>query len=108
MIRSLFQLITQMLLRPFGFTLVRRPFSGMLLQRLISVFLHPFGYTLVQQLPRWGRLPYEFASLRPMARYAPWMADPAFAATYDQIADATLVDIYRCFELWTLVEQTAN
>jgi O-methyltransferase len=106
MIQSLFLRIISKFLQPFGYTLVRRSSTGPLLQRMLSQFLHPFSYTLVQQSARWGAFPYEY--IHPLARYAPWNADPTFLVTYAQIAEATFVDMYRCFELWTLVEQAAK
>ena len=39
----------------------------------------------------------------PSANYAPWQGDVAFMHIYNQIKDNTLVDIYRCYELWQLV-----
>ncbi|HEY0288406.1 MAG TPA: TylF/MycF/NovP-related O-methyltransferase [Pseudomonas sp.] len=39
------------------------------------------------------------------ATYSPWYNDPAFMKTYDTVKNSTLVDIYRCYELWTLVRQ---
>jgi len=44
----------------------------------------------------------------PQATYAPWSLDQDFIAAYDQIRFHTLVDKYRCWELWKLVEQTAR
>lgn len=41
----------------------------------------------------------------PSANYAPWLGDEAFKKIYSQISNNTLVDIYRCYELWQLVEQ---
>lgn len=43
-----------------------------------------------------------------MATYAPWNVDPEFVSVYDTIRDNTLVDKYRCWELWTLVMETAK
>lgn len=42
------------------------------------------------------------------ASYAPWKDDPAFMALYERIRGFTLVDIYRCFELWSLLPQVAH
>jgi len=42
----------------------------------------------------------------PFATYAPWLNDNLFIKTYDIIRKYTLVDLYRCYELWQLVEQT--
>ena len=41
----------------------------------------------------------------PFATLAPWLADPTFMALYEQIQSNTLVDIYRCYELWSLAQQ---
>jgi O-methyltransferase len=44
----------------------------------------------------------------PSANYAPWLGDEAFMKIYDQVRNNTLVDIYRCYELWQLVEQAQS
>lgn len=41
----------------------------------------------------------------PSANYAPWQGDEAFTTIYNQIKKNTLVDIYRCYELWQLVKK---
>jgi O-methyltransferase len=41
----------------------------------------------------------------PLALYAPWNLDREFQKTYRRIFPNTLVDRYRCFELWSLIEQ---
>jgi O-methyltransferase len=38
--------------------------------------------------------------------YAPWRTDLAFIEVYNQIKNNTLVGIYRCYELWQLVNET--
>ncbi len=42
----------------------------------------------------------------PYATYSPWLNDDAFLEIYEQIKSHTLVDIYRCYELWSLGQQT--
>lgn len=42
----------------------------------------------------------------PSANYAPWQGDDAFLFIYNQIKKNTLVDIYRCYELWQLVAKS--
>ncbi len=44
--------------------------------------------------------------VRPSATYSPWNKDETFLETYRVIQSHTLVDKYKCFELWTLVEQS--
>lgn len=41
------------------------------------------------------------------ATYSPWLADPAFQACFEAIAANTLVDRFRCWELWHLLAQVA-
>ena len=44
----------------------------------------------------------------PYATYAPWNSDSEFLSAYKLVQRNTLVDIYRCWELWTLVGQAAK
>ncbi len=39
------------------------------------------------------------------ATYSPWSEHAAFQETWQRIKDNTLVDIYRCYELWNLIER---
>lgn len=50
----------------------------------------------------------EYEPIYPSATYAPWSLAAEFLSTYKLIQPNTLVDIYRCWELWTLVDQTAK
>lgn len=50
----------------------------------------------------------EYEVVKPLASYSPWNSAPGFQSVYRQIQNNTLVDIYRCWELWTLVEQTTK
>lgn len=43
----------------------------------------------------------------PHATYSPWWTDAAFMRTFEAVRHATLVDIYRLYELWRAVEQVA-
>ncbi len=36
----------------------------------------------------------------PISTYAPWQADPGFQRVYEQVKGNTLVDVWRCYELW--------
>lgn len=44
----------------------------------------------------------------PIATYSPWNEDKDFLSVFETIKDNTLVDIYRCFELWSLSNQVAH
>jgi O-methyltransferase len=44
----------------------------------------------------------------PVSTYAPWQADRGFQAVYGQVKDNTLVDIWRCYELWSLLGELSE
>jgi len=44
----------------------------------------------------------------PNAMYAPWSSDRAFLEVYRKTEGKTLVDVYRCYELWQLVAQSVK
>lgn len=67
--------------------------------------LHLVGYDLVK-FPRTASARSTYAPVTPFATYSPWNIDPLFLETYAIIKGSTLVDMYRCYELWTLVEQS--
>jgi O-methyltransferase len=50
----------------------------------------------------------EYGEVRPLARYSPWRTDREFRAVYELIRSNTLVDEYRCYELWRLAKQVGK
>lgn len=44
----------------------------------------------------------------PISTYAPWQADHDFQRVYRQIKANTLVDIWRCHELWSLLGEVSE
>lgn len=44
----------------------------------------------------------------PYASYSPWETDEEFKSLYEKIKNNSLVDIYRCYELWSLVRGLDN
>jgi O-methyltransferase len=74
----------------------------------VQGLLRRFGCQLVHTAPLSTNGHGTHEEIRPWATYAPWNADPDFVATYNAIKDHTLVDLYRCWELWTLVGQSAK
>jgi O-methyltransferase len=44
----------------------------------------------------------------PYATLAPWLNDSSFLSIYEKVKGYTLVDIYRCYELWILAKQSAK
>jgi O-methyltransferase len=51
-----------------------------------------------------GRLPHSV--VRPIATYSPWRADGEFQKVYRAIHRNTLVDVYRCYDLWQLTAES--
>jgi O-methyltransferase len=49
-----------------------------------------------------------YGFVKPFATYTPWRADEEFRKVFWAVAPFTMVDWYRCYELWQLVEQTAS
>ncbi len=63
-----------------------------------------FGYEITPYPKLEG--PYE--KIIAKSYYAPWKTDSEFEKVYRQIQPYTLVDQHRCYELWSLVEQSAK
>lgn len=71
--------------------------------------VQPLAYgfiRLYRTLVRLGSPGYQ--RVTPVADHAPWTSDQAFTDIYRVIKSFTLVDPYRCYEIWSLVEQSAK
>ena len=64
-----------------------------------------FGFR-INRIPKTTSLAYE--DLFPFATWSPWNVDQAFIDAFDQVRNHTLVDKYRCYELWQLAEQASK
>jgi O-methyltransferase len=79
------------------------------LKRITKSVLRAAGYELrrTAEVP-----PYEpgirHAEVCPNATYSPWLADQEFQTVYERIRNNTLVDRYRCYELWQLIAESAK
>ncbi|MFW5728231.1 MAG: TylF/MycF/NovP-related O-methyltransferase [Spirochaetota bacterium] len=64
----------------------------------------------MRDLPVTPRYDYPpgYGEVLPIANYTPWEVDAAFQEVYRAVADNTQVDVARCYELWTLLPQTAH
>jgi O-methyltransferase len=51
---------------------------------------------------------YAYAPIRPLAGYCPWASDNDFMTLYESVKNHTLVDIYRMYELYSLVKQASK
>jgi hypothetical protein len=69
------------------------------------------GYSAIRST---GELPPHVAEIRhaPVlpfkATYSPWLNDSSFMAAFTRVRSNTLVDILRCYDLWSLVRQSAK
>lgn len=65
------------------------------------------AYQLIRRQPAWHHPASSLSHHRvlPFATLAPWLDDARFMDLMGRIQDHTLVDIYRCFELWQLAQQ---
>jgi len=76
-----------------------------MLKQLVLNAIHKSGYE-VFKTPKATRNEHE--TILPLAAYAPWSLDPAFVKIYDRCRDNTLVDIYRGYEIWSTVAESAK
>ena len=68
-----------------------------------------FGYEIIRIPKRKSSsMVQEYEPVYPAATYSPWNKDSSFKAVFALIEGFTLVDKYRCFELWKLIEQIAK
>ena len=100
-----------MLLNKLQILFTRRGASQMLMlkaNRLLNHFVGSFGFQISRKVrPKKGNgIPHD--CILPEATYAPWLSDHEFYSTYSNIKPYTLVDIYRCHELWSLVRETSH
>lgn len=51
---------------------------------------------------------FKYDNLISHCRYAPWLEDESFIKVYNSIINNTLVDQYRCYELWHLAQQATK
>jgi O-methyltransferase len=49
-----------------------------------------------------------YAFVVPTATYAPWLDDKNFSGIYSRVQPNTMVDIYRCYELWQLAKECSK
>jgi O-methyltransferase len=72
--------------------------------RPVQTVLRKLGLRLIRA-PLAGKSEYE-SIYSDLSTYSPWNSDLEFQAVYKKIQGKTLVDLYRCYELWTLAGQT--
>ncbi len=76
-----------------------------LLKIWIRKLFHWLGYRIITAPPNKGA---HYEPVFPAATYNPWNKNAGFLKAFETIRAFTLVDRYRCYELWQLVEQSAK
>lgn len=71
-----------------------------IIANLVRSFYRSRNFEVVIRPVRNARLQMDSEIILPNADYAPWNSDSEFQAIYQAIKQNTLVDIYRCWELW--------
>jgi O-methyltransferase len=67
-----------------------------------------FQVTRLGDNTEFGIEEFQYGAVKPYANYSPWYGDADFQYIYSQIKENTLVDIYRCYELWEIVEKVSK
>ena len=57
------------------------------------------------ELKKLQKMKFGYTRITPQSNYSPWESDKVFNKNYNKIKNFTLVDKYRCWELWELLEQ---
>lgn len=87
----------------FFYSLRLKQYTSM--KKILINILSKAGYTIIRRSKlSFSVGDYQYDQITPYADYAPWLQDKEFMKIYSRIKDYTLVDIYRCYELWQMVE----
>lgn len=93
---------------PFTCSPVTGPLLTDSMNKWLKKLLTRFSYSFLRSQPdRYHRQAPEIVHtyVLPYSSYSPWVNDPEFQAAYAMVKTHTLVDIYRLYELWSLVRQ---
>ncbi|NKB25536.1 MAG: hypothetical protein GKR87_14390 [Kiritimatiellae bacterium] len=74
-------------------------------RRLIRDLAYKMGYEITPKVLTDGN---DYHEIKPTSTYSPWYKDKLFIETYEKIKPYTLVDVYRYYELWSLVQQSSK
>ena len=82
----------------------------MTLKKIIHTLFNNTGMYIGKSPTYKGKASFSIEGLHyglsfPSANYTPWQGDADFMHIYTQIKNNTLVDIYRCYELWQLIQK---
>lgn len=91
----------------FGFRFIKTPRQRRsVFKEFLKINLMRMGYE-IEYLSN-ETVDQEYQTIHTYATYSPWNVDQPFMDAYEKMKEATLVDIYRCYELWKLTEQTSK
>src|SRR4051812_843541 len=76
------------------------------LKTIVKRSLNELGYDIYKLPSPDSSAPYE--PVYPAATYSPWNTDREFRKVYSRIRENTLVDVYRCYELWTIAREVVS
>lgn len=77
-----------------------------LINKLLKNIFKLFGYHFSLSKIIFNQGGYE--KIFPTATYAPWIIDNQFNDCFEKIKSHTLVDKYRCYELWQMVAESSK
>lgn len=80
----------------------------LMLKRAVRKLFKELGYNLSRIAPPAPATTSgkpDYGEVRPAAMYSPWRTNEEFRRVYNLIRSSTLVDEYRCYELWVLAKQ---
>jgi O-methyltransferase len=80
------------------------------IRRAVRRVFKAFGYNLTRIAPSPASAgpsaQSDYSEVHPIASYSPWQTNEDFRRVFSLISPNTLVDEYRCYELWLLAKQT--
>lgn len=81
-----------------------------MIKRLLKTLFSKTGIHITKQPKYNGNTSFTIQKLSyevniPQANYAPWQNDEVFMNIYKKAKPYTMVDMYRCYELWELAEK---
>jgi O-methyltransferase len=80
-----------------------------LIKTMIPRMANRLGYDIIKiPTTTTSSIAKEYETVHPYVTYSPWNKDARFQEVMTLINGYTLVDKYRCFELWKLVEQCSK
>jgi O-methyltransferase len=74
------------------------------LKTVVWSLFRKMGYEIFPRGDKGGA----YETILPTAMYSPWNIDEQFQKYYQAIKENTLVDIFRCYGLWSLVQQAGK